>query len=124
MGKQAISSDVTVELGGEEVALKCSMAAATAVSSRFGGIQGALSAVSSGELTAAQFIVRQGVPLKQVSNKDLNELVYDTGLGNLYGPLTRYVLRLFNGGRDPSADAEEEADDDAEDEADEGNGEG
>ncbi|WP_182422024.1 hypothetical protein [Aureimonas sp. ME7] len=96
------------------------MKAATAVSNRFGGFANALSAVAASDLSAIQFIVRQGVSLRDISNKELEEEVYLAGTRNIMADVMKFVTRLANGGRDP--DLEGEGDDKTADEGAEGNG--
>ncbi|WAJ27540.1 hypothetical protein [Antarcticirhabdus aurantiaca] len=112
-----LSNPVTIKLGGDEYDLKPSLKAAQNVSNRFNGFQNAIAAVAGNDLSAVTYIVRQGVPLKQISTDDLNEAVYEAGTRNIIGDVMKYVVRLSNGGRDPDLE-----DGDGAEERDEGNG--
>ncbi|MBB3937672.1 hypothetical protein [Aureimonas phyllosphaerae] len=107
MSKQTLSAGVAITLGDEEYELKASLKAATAVSNRFGGFANALAAVAGSDLAAIQFVVRQGVPLRDISSKDLDEVVWLAGTRHLMGDVMSYVTRLANGGRDPDLEGEE-----------------
>lgn len=124
MKTKSLSSDVTVKLktadGTEEYSLRSSLRAATTISNQFGGFIGAYQQLAAGSLQAVQFIIRTGIPkeeLRNVSTDELNEMVFRTGTVKLITPLTKYLGRLQNGGRDP----DEEPDDGDEDDS--GNGE-
>lgn len=116
-----LSNDVTIELGDDQFSLKPNLKAATAVSNRFNGFQNALAAVAGSDLGAIQFVIRQGVPLKQISTDDLGQAVYEAGTRTLMGPAMRFITRLANGGRDP--DLEDTSDEDDSGVTDRGNGE-
>ncbi|WAJ29329.1 hypothetical protein [Antarcticirhabdus aurantiaca] len=124
MAKQTISDDIFIDLAGESRPLKCSLKAATAVSTRFGGFMGAGSTILNRDLASMIFIVRQAIPMRDMSSKDLEEAVYQAGTRNLVDPLTKYIGRLANGGRDPNLEDDDDRDEGDDEDQDEGNGEG
>ena len=113
-----LSNPVAITLGSDDYELKPSLKAAQNVSNRFNGFQNAIAAVAGNDLSAVTYVIRQGIPLKQISNDDLNEAVYAAGTRNLIGDVMKYVVRLSNGGRDPDLE-----DADGNEDRDEGNGE-
>ena len=118
---KTLSADVEIGLDGETYPLKSSLAAATAVSNRFDGFQGAMAAVANSNLAAVQFIVRKGIPMRDITTKDLDEAVWQAGTRELMGPVMKYITRLANGGRDPDL---EDADEDGAEREDQGEGNG
>lgn len=122
----SLTKNVAVKLGkrdnASEFELKPTMKAATSISNRFNGFNNALQAVASNDLASITYIVRQGVPLNDISSKDLEKAVYAAGTRNIMGDVLRYVTRLANGGSDPDeTDAEEAEAAEAEEDGDEGN---
>ncbi len=118
--KKTLSSDVTLELDGEEYSLRSSLKAANAISNNFGGFITAYQHLANGNLQAFQYIIRQGIPkaeLQNVSTEELNEMIWRKGVTTLIGPVSKYLGRLQNGGRDPDDEGEAPREDD------EGNGE-
>ncbi|WP_061930133.1 hypothetical protein [Aureimonas sp. AU22] len=107
MSAQTLSAGVVITLGDDEYELKANLKAATAISNRFGGFSNALAAVAGSDLAAITFVVRQGVPMRDVSSKDLEEAVWLAGTRHLMGDVMSYVTRLANGGRDPDLEADE-----------------
>ncbi|MEO3387320.1 hypothetical protein [Mesorhizobium sp. CAU 1741] len=120
--KNSLTSDITIELEGQEYTLRSSLKAASAISSHFGGFIGAYQQLANGNLQACQYIIRQGIPASEtrnISTEELNGMVYRSGIVKLSGPLSRYISRLQNGGRDPDEEDEPRAGEDD----DSGNGE-
>lgn len=104
---KALSSDVEITLDGRDFVLRSSLKAATAISSHFGGFISAYQHLASGSLDAFQYVIRQGVPKAQqddISTQDMNAMIWRTGTPKLVGPVTKYLSRLQNGGRDPDED--------------------
>lgn len=114
---KALTNDVEITLGGEIHALRPSLKAASAISRQFGGFMGAMQAIANGDLSAFQFIARQGTTAKNISTDDLNEAVWSAGTTKLTRPFLRYLGLLQNGGRDPDEENE------AEEVGEQGNGE-
>lgn len=108
---EKLSNDITITMDGEEYELRASLKAATNISTRFGGFNGALQALANNDLGAFQYVVRQAVPVKTISSDDLNEAVWRAGTRNLLTDVMKYVGRLSNGGRDP--EETDESDEDA-----------
>ncbi|WP_099866068.1 hypothetical protein [Pararhizobium haloflavum] len=120
---KTLVSDVTITLDGNDYPLRPSLKAASAISNQYGGFMGAYQALANGNLQAIQFIVRQAIPTpdqRGISTQELNEMVWRTGTTTLTAPISKYLSRLQNGGRDPSG---EDDDDAIADEGNEGNGE-
>ncbi|KQQ81940.1 hypothetical protein [Aureimonas sp. Leaf324] len=117
----SLTSHLTITLGDDEFELVPSLKAATAVSNRFSGFQNAMNAVQAADLASVQFVIRQGVPLKQLSTEALNEAIYRKGTFKTAGTAIKFLTRLANGGREMG---DEEGDDETSAaEGDEGNGE-
>lgn len=120
MGKQNLTSGVFLKLGEREYEMVPNLKAATAISNRYDGFSNALAAVAASNLSAIQFVVRQGVKMNEISSKDLDEAVYLAGTRHLIGDVMTFITRLANGGRDPDLEEEETAE--TSDEGSEGNG--
>lgn len=121
--KKTLSSDVEITLDGQIFHLRSSLKAANAVSNHFGGFIAAYQHIANASLQAFQYIIRQGIPkaeLDDLSTDDLNHLIWATGTNKLVGPVSKYITRLQNGGRDPEDEDEKKV---SRDEDDEGNGE-
>lgn len=117
---KTLSSDVMVELDGDEYPLRSSLRAATAISNHFGGFIAAYQHLANGNLQAYQFIIRNGIPKadqRNISTEELNEMIWRKGTVDLVGPVSKYLGRLQHGGRDPDEDVSHA------DDGDEGNGE-
>lgn len=122
MKKKTLSSDVEITLDGQAFHLRSSLKAANAISNHFGGFITAYQHLANGSLQAYQYVIRQGIPkveLDDISTDDLNEMIWRTGTIELVGPVSKYLSRLQNGGRDPDAEDDRKV----RDEDDEGNGE-
>lgn len=125
----SLTKNVAVKLGkgknAREFELIPTMKAGLAISNRFSGFNNALQAVASNDLGSITHIVRQGVPLGEISSKDLEKAVYAAGTRNIMGDVMSYVTRLANGGRDPAETDAEEAEEaeaaEADEDGDEGN---
>ena len=123
MSTDQLSSEVTINLNGEEHTLRASLQAATSLSQTFNGLANAFEGLSNRNLSTYQAVVKAGiVTAKHISTKDLNEAVWVAGMVPLYGPLVDFLGLLNNGGRKPGEDAASAASDDDGD--DEGNGHG
>lgn len=121
MGK-ALTNDVEITLGDETYQMRPTMKAASAISRQYGGFLGAMQAVATMNLEAMQYIVRQGLTMKEtrISTDDLNEAVWSAGAKNIADPIMKFVRVLQNGGRDPDLEDDGDSRDDKSD--DEGNG--
>jgi hypothetical protein len=101
--------DVEVRLNGEPApyVLKCSPAAAITLCRQPGGIGGVQGADKSSVMTrlfdldidTMALVIRLGLGKTARDTPKLEEQIYDTGLFELVGPLTDYVMHLRQGGR-------------------------
>lgn len=84
---------------GESMTLRCTPRAAKDVNAAFGSFMEALRRVETIDYAACNAIVTagSGKPRAEVEN-----FVFDVGIANMVAPLSRYVVLLVNGGRDPS----------------------
>lgn len=91
------ASDVEIDLMGENVVLRATLDCARALSREGAGIygQGTLAdRLKRYDLDAYCFVVRAGLGLTGNAVKDLDEQVFRTGMINLIGPLTKFVIGL------------------------------
>ena len=89
------SSDVEIDLLGEKVVLRGTIEAALAISDAGGGVfgEGTLAErLKRYDLRAYIQIIRVGLGLGPNAVKDLDEKVFRSGMVNLIGPLTKYVI--------------------------------
>ena len=93
-----MNGDVTINLGGREAVLKCTLGAAMKVDEQLGGFVEAMRALTTFRLAAFICIVAAGLDKPQ---QDVREAVFREGMTNLIGPLTTYLELLGNGGRKP-----------------------
>lgn len=98
------SGEIAITLDGEERTLKPSLGAATRVNNRFGGFSKAIAELAALNLDAYVVVIGHGLGATDAEQKVLKEKVYKTGVTNLVRPLTRFVVILANGGRDPDED--------------------
>lgn len=104
------SGEVVISLDGEERTLRPTLNAATRINSQFGGFAGALGQIQALNLEAMTYIVRQGLGASDAEAKGLREQVYQAGVLEMVGPLSRYVMLLANGGKLSSDEGEGEGD--------------
>lgn len=100
--------DGSIELplrGGDPVTLQPTIAAALEISRRFDGFQGALRAIAAMNLEAVGFIVAAGAGARPKDREAYVGRVFATGVMNVLGLVTRYVVILSNGGL-PVSDGE------------------
>jgi hypothetical protein len=109
--------NVEVELSGEKRELKPTLEAMRRVNAYRGGLRNALEAVSNADLDAVALVIGAGLGMKRPEDFEaVAQSIYREGLVKFTGPATDFCVRLANGGRDPSADA------DADKESPKGNG--
>ncbi|WP_342640938.1 hypothetical protein [Rhodoligotrophos ferricapiens] len=105
--KSHVEDTVEIELDGERITLRPTLEAAMLVDTQFGGYTAAFQALLNHSLSAAITIISAGSG--RSVNNDLRAKVYQHGVRNLVGPLSRFVTILANGGREPSGDDDEGA---------------
>lgn len=102
---------VTLAAGDDarEYDLKPSLKAATAVSNKFNGFSNALGALAASDMAAINFVLRQGISVKEIAADKLEQAIYEAGTRNVVTDAMKFVSRLANGGRDPAETDEDEA---------------
>lgn len=113
-------SEVTITLDGDDVDLRCTPLAMKALCNRHGSLIAVQQKIASFDFNAMADVVEIGIGPKQlkhlgISREKLESAVYEAGMAKILAPLTRYIMMLANGGREPSDDGADEA-------SDEGNG--
>lgn len=104
------AGDVEIELDGETVVLKPSLDACITISRAGGGLYGQntlTDRIARADFDAMAAVIRAGLGLTGNAVKNLDGQIYRTGLVNLIGPLTRFVMIVGNGGRPRPKDAED-----------------
>lgn len=90
---------------GAKFVLRPTLEAFKVVNSRFGGFNAALQALSRGDADSLTYIVAAGLG-KTIA--DVEGLVFEAGIRNLFDPVGEYVERLTNGGRKVTKDQREQ----------------
>lgn len=93
------AGNVDIELAGEKVTLRPSLAAAQAISRQSGGISAAVAAVGGFDLDMIVSVVTLGLGVTGAEAKAIPDKVWRTGLTDLVGPVTKYLTIIANGGR-------------------------
>lgn len=101
------AGNVDIEIGNETHTLRPTLRAAQTISRQTGGIRAAMEAVTNFDLDTMTTVVGLGLGLDGKALKELPERIYETGIGSLVAPLTRYLVILANGGRMPNDDDDE-----------------
>lgn len=96
---------VEIKLDGEPVVLACTLDAAIAISSHFGGFGIAHERAQSLDIDASAVIVRYGAGIDAKAALDLRAKIFRAGLINIMPHLTSYILLLMQGGREIKVDA-------------------
>ena len=92
-----LNNNVDIELDGETVTLVPTLGAAMQVNKFFGGFLEADRRIKQFDLEATQIVVAFG--LGKAAPKNVNELVWKTGLAKLVAPAIEFVGILANGGK-------------------------
>lgn len=92
---------VEIVLDGAPAQLLPTIMAAKALSRQFGGFGKAIAAIGAMEFDAYLAVAKAGLGLAEDDVDKLTGRIYRTGLLDLIGPFTAYLLRLANGGRPP-----------------------
>jgi hypothetical protein len=93
------AGDVPFILAGERRVLRPTLRAVTHISSVCGGLKKALTAIGEFDLTAMTAVIRAGLNLTDQESKKVPELIYETGILELTGPLSDFIVVLANGGK-------------------------
>ena len=91
--------NVEISLDGEKVALKPSLNACQTISRQSGGISAAVAAVGKFDLDVIVSVVTLGLGATGDAAKAIPDKVWRTGLADLVGPVTKYLMVIANGGR-------------------------
>jgi hypothetical protein len=91
--------------GGKTIVLRSTLRAAKTVDAKLGGFQETFRRLAGFHFDSYCIIVGAGIGK---SPAEVEEAVFQTGLGNLIGPLTDYVTLLMNGGRPVGKEAGDE----------------
>lgn len=97
---------VTVEIDGEEMTLVPSPGAILVLSEQYDGFGPLIQAIQRLKVSAAADVVIAGLGLEGRAAKEMREKVAMTGVVDLVGKLTEFVMVLANGGR-PLTDDED-----------------
>lgn len=106
-GTRVGAGNVKITLGGQELALKPSLASIKALSRAQGGIRGSISSVMALDVEAIFTVVRHGLGPEVVKElggaEKLEMLIYEEGLtdttGGVVEKCTEYLMNLTRGGR-------------------------
>jgi hypothetical protein len=99
--------EVEITLDEKRHVLQCSLRAARTISALSGGFVGAFEGISRFQMATYVQILAAGLDKRSSGEIEaLEEAVYRNGLETLSAPLSKYLNRLMNGGRDPSSNAE------------------
>lgn len=105
---KTLRGTMTVTLLDDEYTLKPTLDAVRKIEARFGGLRGALEALSGMSVEVCAIVIAAGAGLGQRQAKELPEAVFETGVADVTAQLLPYISVLMN----PSgaeADDEEEA---------------
>lgn len=108
--------DVKITLRGEEYTLRCTLAAALAISRLSGGIRGAITRVNDLDLDTITGVVRAGVgPETARQLRNLEEVIWRDGIlakrGELVVGCVDFLLNLAHGGKVPASGEEGDPED-------------
>lgn len=100
--------EVEITLDGKPQNLRCTLRAARTVSAMAGGFTGAFEGIARYQFATYVAILAAGLDKRGASDLEkLEEALYATGLESVATPLSLFVSRLMNGGRDPRAAGED-----------------
>ncbi len=92
--------EVEIELDGEKKVLRPTLGAAKRVNAA-GGFSNVINKLLGYDLDYYVTVISAGLDRKP---QTVEEAVFKTGLPNLLGPLTKFVVNLSNGGKPPPED--------------------
>lgn len=94
------AGEMPVTLNDDELILKPTLRAMTAINRQFSGLANARQQLVAENFEAVVFILRYGLNLTDQAAKDLPDRVYQNGItGELLVALIKYVAILGNGGK-------------------------
>lgn len=95
-------SDIFLELGGERVALRCTLRAAKEINSFFGSYTAAYRKLIEYDLSAYVAIIAAGIGRKP---SEVEKAIFEVGMPDLASSLTEYLNLLCNGGKPFNSEA-------------------
>ena len=102
------SGEVTIELAGEKVVLRPTFKCFRILLAQYGNLTTALQKTSIMDHVAYRDVIVAGSG-KQLDDVDeMDEAIFEAGIGNLVHPLTMFLATLANGGKPLDADDEED----------------
>jgi hypothetical protein len=109
------AGDVTLNLGDQELVLKCNLQAGMSISRIAGGIRGAINKCMDMDLDTIVAVVRFGIGPKEAKHfPKIDEMIFVNGLmdsqGEVLSKVIEYLSNLARGGR-PAPAAEEDEED-------------
>ncbi len=104
------AGNVEIAIGGNTFVLKPNLKAAQTISRQSGGIRAAIQSVSNFDIDVITSVVGLGLGWDAKAQTALPDMVYETGVGSLVVPVTRYLVILANGGRPAGEDEGGEGD--------------
>lgn len=105
MSKKAIpgAGNIPVTIDGEELVLRPTMEACTALSRVAGGLGGLQQKLQAVDFDTIHLIVTYGLGYKPPGPRELQAKIYRSGLLNMVKPCSDFVTIVWNGGQ-PLAD--------------------
>jgi hypothetical protein len=96
---QLTAGDVPITLAGERRVLRPTLRAVTTISASCGGLRKAMTAIGECDIGVMTTVIRAGLNLTDQEAKKVPELIYETGVLELTGPLIDFLINLANGGK-------------------------
>ena len=93
-------NDIIIQFGGEAITLPCTLDAAKAISAFYGDLVCAFKRVAAFDVSACFAVVALALGKTRA---EVEAPVFETGFDAIVPELLRYLVRLANGGREPSA---------------------
>jgi len=93
--------ELSLKLDEETITLKATPHALRVVLTKHGGMRKAIEKVFMMESDIMEDIIEAGLAPEKINRQILSENVFKTGIINLVGPLTEYLMLLANGGKKP-----------------------
>jgi len=100
---------VVLETPDKTYELQPTLKAMKAVSRQFGGVGAALQQLQNLNFEAMVFIVKAGASLSDDEKKQVDDHLFRAGLIECMGPVIRFTMALFNGGRLPEDEGTQDA---------------
>jgi hypothetical protein len=103
------AGDVEIILGGEKKTLTPSIYAIRTISRSCDGLGGAISKVEKLDFDTIALVIAAGLQLTATGAEGLEDKIFETGMNNLQTPVTKYLVNLYYGGREPDKNTSQEA---------------